>query len=77
MLFTCTECNSQFIIVFFVKMNIMAITEGSPKTSQNDYYDQSYSARNDYDSHFNIAFSLRGNYELCGPLFNSDLRFIA
>ena len=35
------------------------------------------SARNDYDSHFNIAFSLRDNSGLCGPLLNSDLQLIA
>ena len=34
-------------------------------------------ARNDYDGHFNIGFSLRDNSGLIGPLLNSDLRFIA
>ena len=47
----------------------MVIAERSLKISQNDYYGQSYTARNDYDSHFNIAFSLRDNSVLCGPLF--------
>ena len=34
-------------------------------------------ARNDYDSHFNIAFSLQNKSGLCGQLLNSDLRLTA
>ena len=69
------EYNSQF--VFFVEMNIMAITERSLIISKNDNYDQLQTNRNDYDSHFKVAFSLRNNSGLCGLLLNSDLQLIA
>ena len=31
------------------------------------------SARNKYDSHFDVAFWLGGSFGLCGPLLNLDL----
>ena len=34
-------------------------------------------ARNDYDSHFNIAFSLRDNSGICRPPLDPDLRPLA
>lgn len=53
------EYNSQF--AFLVKISVMTITERSLKISQNDYCDQWSTATNDYNSNFNIAFSLKDN----------------
>ena len=58
-------------------MVLMIFTVMSLKISQNDYYGQSLTARNDCHRNFNIAFSLRDNSGLYGPQLNSDLRLIA
>lgn len=47
----------------------MVITDRFLKVFQNDYCSHCKTARNDYDSHFSLAFSLRDSFVLCGPLF--------
>ena len=52
----------------FVEINIMVITDRFLKVFQNDYCSHCKTARNDYDSHFSLAFSLRDNSVFCGLL---------
>ena len=46
----------------------MAIADRFLKVFQNDYCSHCKTARNDYDSHFSLAFSLRDNSVFCGLL---------
>ena len=48
------ECNSQF--VFFVEINIWPLKRGLLRSPNMTVKTNSRTARNDYDSHFNIAF---------------------
>ena len=61
-MFTWIEMDTIVNLFFLVEIDIVIITERSLKSSLNDYYDRSWTARNDYDKRdSNIVFSLRLN----------------